>query len=88
MADREPRPATCVLDQEFLILRAKALELAAGLDRIQRAPGDGEHDARWEKLQRALEILASGEDGRAERLQLLLSRAYDAEWLAKFEPAR
>lgn len=76
----EVREAPLILDQEFLLLRAKTLEIAAGLDRIERAPGDVADDGRWQKLRRALEILLGPETNRAERIQLLFSRTYDENW--------
>ena len=35
-----------LLDREFLEIRAKVLEVAACLDRLDRAPGTVEHDPR------------------------------------------
>ncbi len=47
------RHVTQILDQEFLVLRAKLLELGAGLDRLARAEGDQTADARYQQLQTA-----------------------------------
>ncbi len=53
------RDATEVLDRDFLEARCKILELAATLDRIDRAPArHGEHpDSRLGQLRQALEAL-------------------------------
>ena len=53
------RDATEVLDRDFLETRCKILELAATLDRIDRAPArHGEHpDSRLGQLRQALEAL-------------------------------
>ncbi|MCA9239497.1 MAG: hypothetical protein KDA37_04830 [Planctomycetales bacterium] len=75
-----PRPVSQVLDEEFLPLRAKLLEIAAGLDRLDRASGAVEQDSRYGLLEQAIHLLKKDAPGRAERLQLLFSRAYDANW--------
>ena len=53
------RNATAVLDHDFLEARSKILEIAATLDRIDRAPTrHGEPpDARLSQLRQALEAL-------------------------------
>lgn len=80
-----PLTAPQVLEREFLELRAKLLELAAGLDRIDRATGDVETDPRLGKIEQALEVLSGGEPGRAERLQMIFSLAFDEKWRDVFE---
>ena len=80
-----PLTAPQVLDREFLELRAKLLELAAGLDRIDRASGDVEADPRLGKIEQALEVLNAGEPGRAERVQMIFSLAFDEKWRDAFE---
>jgi hypothetical protein len=72
--------APAVLNREFLELRAKILELAASLDRLDRAEGVVSDDARLTKLRRGLEILLSDDPDRAERIQLLFSRPYHEDW--------
>ncbi|MBX3427493.1 MAG: hypothetical protein KF688_17575 [Pirellulales bacterium] len=86
-----PRPALAaptkqhVLDQDFLLIRARLLETAAALDRLDRAVGElPSDDPRCDRLDRALAILACPGPDRAERLQLLFSREYDASWRAAF----
>jgi hypothetical protein len=74
-----------VLDQDFLPLRAKILEIAAGLDRLDRAAGTPGTDERIAKLQRAIAILLDASADRAERVQLLFSREYNADWQRSYE---
>jgi hypothetical protein len=81
---RSPLTAPELLEREFLETRCKLLEVAAALDRIDRADGSVSEDPRREKVQRALAILAEAKADRAERLQLLFSLNYDSDWQKKF----
>lgn len=65
-----------VLDAYFLETRAKLLEIAANLDRFDRAEGaEGvRDDPRVKFIGEALEILQSAGPGRAERIQRLYSK--------------
>jgi hypothetical protein len=72
--------ASETLDREFLTLRARLIDLAAGLDRVDRAEGSVAEDPRRQKIQRSLERLASSDANRAESLQMLFSLPYDAQW--------
>ncbi|REK19076.1 MAG: hypothetical protein DWQ37_02635 [Planctomycetota bacterium] len=83
-----PLDAPEVLDREFLEIRARLLQVAASLDRIERAEGAVDDDPRLMKIRQALEILAGGDEQRAEKIQLLFSRPYEANWLATFRPTR
>lgn len=74
------RTAAQVLDEEFLVVRAKLLEVAAAFDRLDRADGQAGQDPRLQNLRKALDIVASDRTGRAEQLQLLFSREYEPEW--------
>ncbi len=76
--------AEVVLDREFLELRARLLEVAAGLDRLGRATGSVATDARYAQIQQAIAVLATDEVGRAESLQLIFSRTYDPDWQREF----
>ena len=77
--------AAAILDHEFLPLRAKLLEIAATLDRLDRADGVVADDPRTGQVRAAVEtLLAGGGAERAEQLQLLFSRPYDDDWQAKF----
>lgn len=73
-----------VFRREAPVLRAKLIEVAAALDRIDRA-GGAEFLRDDSEPIRALRELLDAEGGdRAERIQTLYSRAYDAEWRARF----
>jgi hypothetical protein len=69
-----------ILDREFLPTRARILEIAASLDRVSRAEEGVPDDSRWSQLQAALELVLEHSDDRAEQVQLLFSRPYDANW--------
>jgi hypothetical protein len=74
-----------VFDQEFLPVRAKLLEVAASLDRIDRAEGSLANDPRRTQVQAAIQVLLRPEDDRAEQLQLIFSQPYDHDWQEKLE---
>lgn len=79
------RPASQILDESFLETRAKLLEVAATLDRIDRSADDQSPlpaDARPRRnmLDAAIRILLSEGPDRAERLQQLFSRDYQPDW--------
>ncbi len=71
-----------ILDQVFLDMRAKLLEVAASLDRLDRATSADTvaQDPRRQRIQKTLEILATQQKNRAEQLQLLFSDTYDEKW--------
>ena len=69
-----------ILEQEFLLARAKILELAATLDRIDRAGGNVDQQPQMQLLRRGFAILSGGGNERAEQVQLLFSREYSADW--------
>jgi len=77
-----------LLEQEYLTLRGKILEVAATLDRLDRAPGDASADQRLDQLRQCLQIALELSPGRAERIQLLLSDPFEEGWLNRFTPAR
>jgi hypothetical protein len=80
-----PLPALDALERSFLECRARLLELAAHLDRIDR--GGGVNDPRLEQIHQALTILRnSTTPDRAERVQLLFSRPYDQNWRDALRP--
>ena len=67
------RPET--IDRYFLEHRAKVLDLAAYLDRLDRAstPGSGDADFREAALRDAIALLIDGQPQRAKRILELLS---------------
>ena len=64
-----------VLDAYFLEARARLIELAATLDRIDRAAGSQavQSDARLKFIQDSLEILQRAQPARAKAVQELYS---------------
>jgi len=79
------RSATAVLEESFLEMRAKLLEVAADLDRIDRAaslvaPLAEDAVARREQLDEATRLLLEAGPERAAALQLLFSRRYESDW--------
>jgi hypothetical protein len=79
------RTTSQVFDQEFLAVRAKLLEVAAALDRVDRAEGSLVVDSRRTQIQAAIQVLLRPEDDRAEQLQLIFSRPYESGWQEKFQ---
>jgi hypothetical protein len=77
------RAATEVFDLELLPIRAKLLEVAAALDRIDRANGTVATDPRRTQVQAAIQVLLRPEDDRAEQIQLIFSRQYANDWREK-----
>lgn len=80
-----PLDAPEVLDREFLLVRAKLLEIAASLDRIGRAEGQVDGDRRLQLIHEALDVLRQGESDRAEQIQMICSLGYDDQWQEKFD---
>ncbi|MGQ9505825.1 MAG: hypothetical protein ACUVQG_15090 [Thermogutta sp.] len=66
-----------VVNHSFLELRCYLLEIAATLDRYDRAPEDGsdQEDPRWARVKRALQILSQerAQPDRTEELLMLFS---------------
>jgi len=73
-------PAATVLDREFLAVRARLIDLAAALDRIDRAEGDLDGDPRPANIRRSLEVLAGDATDRAQRVQIIFSLPYNENW--------
>ena len=73
-----------IMDREFFETRAKLLELAAALDRLDRAEGSVSNDARIQDIQQALSVLSGDQPDRAERIQLMFSLPYEENWREQF----
>ncbi len=65
-------------------MRAKLLEVAAGLDRLDRSSGSLASDSRRKQLHAAVEVLLRADGDRAEQIQLIFSRQYEDDWREKF----
>lgn len=75
-----PMAAAEVLEREFLGVRARLIDVAAALDRIDRAEGSVADDPRLDKIRQALQVLSGERSDRAEKLQLLFSLPYQDDW--------
>lgn len=71
-----------ILERHYLELRCGLLDMAAALDRLERAGGFAEvkGDTRLKRIQEGLKILANTGTDRAERIQMLFSDTYDPDW--------
>ena len=81
-----PREAHEVLERDFLETRCRILDIAAALDRLDRAavnPVDHPYpDRRLTQVRQAIEALLEPGPGRSETVQRLFSLEYDPEWRA------
>jgi len=73
-----------ILDREFLTTRSRLIDLAAALDRLDRANGSVADDPRMAQIRRSLEILADEAPDRAEQLQRLFSLPYREDWREEY----
>lgn len=73
-----------MLDREFLNVRCRLLDLAAALDRMDRAGDSDKNDSRRQQTREALVILGSDGTDRAERLQMNFSLPYDGQWRQRY----
>lgn len=73
-----------IFSREFLEIRAKILEIAASLDRLNRAEGECD-DPRREWIEKGLEILCNDQDEKAVAVQLLFSREYQDSWRQEYD---
>ncbi len=72
-----------VLDSEYLTARAKLIDLAAFLDRLDRAGGCD--DRRLDAIRDGLGIVASAASDRAEQIQLLFSLPHQDNWRQEYD---
>jgi hypothetical protein len=80
------RTASGIIDRDFLELRARLLDMAASLDRIDRA--DGEAAGRLRQFEAGLAVLLDDEPDKARRIQEIYSRTYDPSWREQLQPGR
>jgi hypothetical protein len=76
----QPLPGHEVVERYHLEVRAKLLEVAAVLDRIDRGGGPAGGEPRLKKIREAIALLQSASPDRAERLQMLFSLPFSADW--------
>ncbi len=80
-----PIDAAELLNREFLEVRARLLQVAAALDRLDRAEGDVSQDKRRRGIDEAITVLAGSGAGRAEKLQMVFSLPYERNWKERFK---
>jgi hypothetical protein len=79
-----PLTAEQILDREFLEIRCKILEIAAALDRLERAEGSVTEDRRMKMVYDGLAVLSTDCADRAEQVQMIFSRRYEPGWREQF----
>ncbi len=77
-----PLSAASLLQRDFNELRCRLLDLAAGLDRIERGAGSESvtDDPRLGSIRAALKLLGEAGPDRAARVQMVFSIPYDPNW--------
>ena len=71
---RSPLDPTAIVDEYFIENRTRLLEIAAFLDRVDRAdPALAGRDFRLRVFAEALQVLAGGQADRLLQIQMLLS---------------
>jgi hypothetical protein len=66
-------PVGKVVDREFLGIRCRLIDLAAALDRIDRAEVSAAGEPRQDQIRHSLEILMKSSPNRAEQVQMAFS---------------
>ena len=66
-----------LLNRELLGIRARLIELAAALDRVDRGQGSTVNDPRIEQIHRSLHALLEPAPGRAEAVQKIFSLPWE-----------
>ncbi len=79
MSSKPPLPLDrkAVVDRYFLEHRAKVIDIAAFLDRVDRAGDADSDDFRIRSIRSAIAVLLDGESNRAQRILDLLSDPSD-----------
>ena len=78
-------PAQTILDRHYLAMRCAILDLAAMLDRVERASDAAAQlsDQRMKLIKEGIQILLTSGTNRAEKVQLLFSDNYVEGWNRK-----
>jgi hypothetical protein len=85
--EMKARNTNDVFEREFLPIRAKLLEIASALDRLDRADGPLDAESRRKQMTAAIQVLLQSGDDRAEQIQLIFSRPYEDDWREKLRMA-
>ncbi len=78
----KPAQTMLLLDQQFLEIRCKILDLAAQLDRLARGGEMAamEGNAKWALITKGIDLLGTTQTAKAQAVQELFSLAYDPNW--------
>lgn len=78
----KPSHTKPLLDQQFLEIRCKILDLAAQLDRLTRGGEMAaiESDPKWILIQKGIALLGTNRPAKAQGVQELFSLCYDPNW--------
>jgi hypothetical protein len=68
-----PKRGRALVDEYFIENRTRLLEIAAYLDRLDRADEPPDRDFRMVAFRAALNVLCAGEAPRVDRIQMILS---------------
>lgn len=68
-----PKSRGGLVDEYFIENRTRILELAAYLDRLDRAGEISEDDYRMRAFREGLDVLADGDGSRVHRVQMIFS---------------
>ncbi len=79
-----PRSSSEVLEQEFLEIRAKILEVGAFFDRLVASPAGEIDEDKLRRLKTACDILCDDSADKAKQIQLHFSREYQETWREEF----
>ncbi len=81
------RTALDLWNRDFLEVRHRVLDIAAALDRCDRADDSAKarSDSRYLQLEQAIRLLVDGRPDRTESIQMTFSEPYDAAWKSSFE---
>lgn len=82
-----PRKNTAreALDNQFLEIRSRVLDIAAALDRIDQGADASklQGDQRLDQIRKGIETLLGDESDRARRVQMIFSDPYQENWRGK-----
>jgi hypothetical protein len=76
--------ASEVFDRDGQTVRSRLVDLAALLDRLERAEGFDAADLRYRAILASLGVLADGAGDYATRVHSCFSLPYDAKWRTEF----
>lgn len=79
-----PESAQAAFDRDFLAARAKLLEIASWLDRVDRCEGVPTDDRRINQIHQGIAALSKQVTNRAELIQQIFSLDFNENWQQDF----